>query len=204
MERRTVPLHRRSSGPSICLRRRYLGLRLLVARSRCQSLCCERAMNAPPPAGAPAAACRGSTLGEEARSPRGRASHSVDGRIDSVRDDVILAHSAALRLSRPTAACTNQSQVSDERYSAFAWARARPSHGNFSRKDCFVPNTRPGHRLAKMTQASIPSPVESSSLQTQDFPRTLRLFWGHWVVSFLRGVREALQFVVPVDISSGR
>jgi hypothetical protein len=37
-------------------------------------------LNAPPPVGrAPAAARRGSTLGEEALSPRGRASHSVDG-----------------------------------------------------------------------------------------------------------------------------
>ena len=36
--------------------------------------------------------------GEEALSPRGRASHSVDGGIDSVRDDVILAHSTAVTL----------------------------------------------------------------------------------------------------------
>ena len=60
--------------------------------------------------------------GEEALSPRGRASHSVDGGIDSVRDDVILAHSAALLLSGPAAACTNQCQASDETCSALAWA----------------------------------------------------------------------------------
>jgi hypothetical protein len=53
--------------------------------------------------------------GEEALSPRGRASHSVDGGIDSVRDDVILAHSAALLLSGPAAACTNQCQVRTRR-----------------------------------------------------------------------------------------
>ena len=46
--------------------------------------------------------------------------------IGSVRDDVILAHSAALLLSGPAAACTNQSQASNETRSAFAWARARP------------------------------------------------------------------------------
>src|ERR1700674_4408668 len=33
-ERRTVPLHRRSSGPSICLRRRYLGLGLTTCAPR--------------------------------------------------------------------------------------------------------------------------------------------------------------------------
>ena len=59
-------------------------------------------------------------LGEEALSPRGRASHSVDGGIDSVRDDVILAHSAALLLSGSAAACTNQCQASDETCSALA------------------------------------------------------------------------------------
>jgi hypothetical protein len=45
------------------------------------------------------------------------------------RDDVILAHSAALLLSGPAVGCTNQSQVFDERCTAPACARA-PSHDN--------------------------------------------------------------------------
>jgi len=40
--------------------------------------------------------------------------------IDSVRDDVILAHSAALLLSGPAAGCTNQCQASEETCSALA------------------------------------------------------------------------------------
>ena len=77
--------------------------------------------------------------GEEALSPRGRASHSVDGGIDSVRDDVILAHSAALLLSGPAAACTNQCQASDETCSALAWAGARPSRQQHSYPNCSKP-----------------------------------------------------------------
>jgi hypothetical protein len=77
--------------------------------------------------------------GEEALCPRGRASRSVDGGIDSVRDDVILAHSTALLLSGPAAACTNQCQASDETCSALAWARARPSRQQHSYPNCSKP-----------------------------------------------------------------
>src|ERR1700722_18018916 len=95
-------------------------------------------MNAPPPMGCQRRRVAARPWGEEALSPRGRASHWVDGRIDSVRDDVILAHSAALLLSRPAAACTNQTKASDERYSAFALMRACPSHddGWIAPADC--------------------------------------------------------------------
>jgi hypothetical protein len=80
-------------------------------------------MNAPPPVrGCQRRRVAARPWGEEALSPRGRASHSVDGRIHSVRDDVILAHSSALLLSGLAAACTNQSQAPDERCFAFAWA----------------------------------------------------------------------------------
>jgi hypothetical protein len=76
--------------------------------------------------------------GEEALSPRGRASHSVDGGIDSVRDDVILAHSAALLLSGPAAACTNQCQVRTRR-APLLRGRVRAPYDNSILIQIFLP-----------------------------------------------------------------